>query len=94
MRIAGLNADFVTFFSGSNLYVDKEKELNGECDFIIVKDTDSPIIKNAILQITEAKEHDIKLGIPQCAAQLFNEKIMLELIVFMVVLQQEMIGCL
>ncbi len=79
IELINLNNSFITVFSGSNLDVDKEKELNGECDFIITKNYKRIDIKAPIFQIVEAKEHDIKLGIPQCAAQmyatqLFNEK--------------------
>ncbi len=79
IELINLNNSFITVFSGSNLDVDKEKELNGECDFIISKDKKLYDLDNPILHIVEAKEHDIKLGIPQCAAQmyaaqLFNEK--------------------
>ena len=73
------NKDFISYFSGSNLDVDSEKGLNGECDFIITKNFGMVDISSPIFQIVEAKDHDIKLGIPQCAAQmyaakLFNEK--------------------
>ncbi len=73
------NNDFITYFSGSNLDVDKEKELNGECDFIITKNNGSIRVKAPIFQITEAKDDNMKLGISQCAAQmyaadLFNKK--------------------
>ncbi len=70
------NNNFIAFFSGSNLDVDKEKELNGECDFIITKNFDLLDISSPILQIVEAKEHDIKLGIPQCAAQMYAAQLL------------------
>ncbi len=78
-EVIRLNKDFITVFSGSNLNVDTENGLNGECDFIITKNYKRIRITAPIFQIVEAKEHDIKLGIPQCAAQmyaaqLFNEK--------------------
>ena len=73
------NKDFATIYSGTDLNVDTARGLNGECDFIISKDIKSYDLNNPILQIIEAKDHDMKLGIPQCAAQmyaskLFNEK--------------------
>ncbi len=70
------NNNFIAFFSGSNLDVDKEKELNGECDFIITKNYKRIDIKAPIFQIVEAKEHDIKLGIPQCAAQMYAAQLL------------------
>ena len=65
------NQDIITFYSGSSLNVNKEKGLNGECDFIIAKDIYSFDIQNPILQIVEAKNHDINIGIPQCAVQMY-----------------------
>ena len=72
------NDDFFTIYSGDNLNINKD--LRGECDFILAKDVNSYDIDYPIIQIVEAKKHDIEdLGIPQCAAQLigakyFNEK--------------------
>jgi hypothetical protein len=72
------NNDFFTIYSGDNLNINKD--LRGECDFILAKDVNSYDIDYPIFQIVEAKKHDIEdLGIPQCAAQLigakyFNEK--------------------
>jgi len=69
------NEDFITFYSGENLEADKVNGLNGECDFIISKDVKSFNINCPILQIVEAKKHDIELGIPQCAAQMLGAKL-------------------
>jgi hypothetical protein len=72
------NNDFFTIYSGDNLNINKD--LRGECDFILAKDVNSYDIDYPIIQIVEAKKHDIEdLGVPQCAAQLigakyFNEK--------------------
>ena len=72
------NNDFFTIYSGDNLNVNSD--LKGECDFILAKDMNTYDINYPIIQVVEAKKHDIEdLGIPQCAAQLvgakyFNEK--------------------
>ena len=73
------NNDFFTVYSGDMLNVDEEKGLNGECDFIVAKDTGSFTVNYPILQLVEAKKQDIEVGVPQCAAQmvgarLFNER--------------------
>jgi len=73
------NNDFITIFSGDSLNVDINKGLKGECDFIITKNTESYDINFPIIQVVEAKNHDLEIGVPQCAAQmvgakLFNEK--------------------
>ncbi len=69
------NNNFFTIYSGEFLDVDKKKGLNGECDFILAKDTGTYSINFPIIQIVEAKMHDIDFGIPQCAAQLLGAKI-------------------
>ncbi len=65
------NKNFITIFSGNNLDVDIEKGLNGECDFIITKDTGQYDLESPIFQIVEAKEDDMKHGVSQCAAQMY-----------------------
>ncbi len=69
------NNKFFTIYSGENLNADDEKGLNGECDFILTKDTKSFNINYPIIQIVEAKKNDIEIGVPQCAAQLLGAKI-------------------
>lgn len=77
------NNDFFTIYSGDNLNVNDD--LKGECDFILAKDIRSYDVNYPIIQIVEAKKHDIEdLGVPQCAAQLigarfFNQKNGIEL---------------
>ncbi len=71
IEVINNNNNFITYFSGSNMDVDHKKELNGECDFVITKNFNRMDIKTPIFQIVEAKDHNIKLGIPQCAAQMF-----------------------
>lgn len=73
------NDRFFTIYSGEILSADPESGLNGECDFIVAKDTQSFEINYPIFQIVEAKKNDIDLGVPQCAAQMvgarvFNQK--------------------
>jgi hypothetical protein len=73
------NDRFFTIYSGEILAADPEAGLNGECDFIVAKDTQSFEINYPIFQIVEAKKNDIDLGVPQCAAQMvgarvFNQK--------------------
>ncbi len=66
---------FFTFFSGDTLNVDEDNDLNGECDFILAKDTGSFELSFPIMQIVEAKRNDVEIGIPQCAAQMLGAKI-------------------
>ncbi len=76
LELVKQNEEHISYFSGSYLDVNTEKGLNGECDFIIVKNTGRIRIKAPIFQIVEAKEHDIKLGIPQCAAQMYAAQLL------------------
>lgn len=67
----------VSLFSGIELNVDPQKGLNGVCDFIISASSRQILISAPLIQIVEAKNENIKSGIPQCiaemyAAQLFN----------------------
>jgi hypothetical protein len=74
-----INNNFFTIYSGEFLDVNKEVGLNGECDFMLAKDTGTYGINSPIMQVVEAKKNDIDFGIPQCASQMlgakfFNEK--------------------
>ncbi len=66
------NNKYFTIYSGDSLNVDDK--LNGECDFIISKDTHTFDINFPIIQIVEAKKNDIEIGVPQCAAQMLGAK--------------------
>lgn len=72
VELRNLTNKFFTIYSGEYLNVDETKGLKGECDFIIAKDTGSFNINVPILQVLEAKKHDIEVGIPQCAAQMIG----------------------
>ena len=69
----------VSFFSGVNLDVDKEKSLTGFCDFVISKSTEQFYLSSPIITVVEAKNESISSGLGQCiaemyAANLFNDK--------------------
>jgi hypothetical protein len=69
------NNKFFTIYSGDNLNADTNKGLNGECDFILAKDTGSFEVNVPIIQLVEAKKNDLEIGIPQCAAQMIGARI-------------------
>ncbi len=75
LEIKDRNNDFITIFSGDTLNADSDKGLKGECDFIITKNIESFDINFPIIQVVEAKNHDLDLGVPQCAAQMIGAKI-------------------
>ena len=68
------NSKFFTIYSGDTLVGDKEAGLQGECDFILSKDTKSYEISIPIFQIVEAKRNDLDEGIKQCCAQLVGAR--------------------
>jgi hypothetical protein len=68
------NDKFFTIYSGEFLNVDESIGLNGECDFILTKDTKTFNLNYPIIQVVEAKRNDIDLGVPQCAAQMVGSK--------------------
>ncbi len=79
VELRNRNNKYFTIYSGDNLIGDETQGLNGECDFILAKEVHSFSLNYPIIQVVEAKNHDIDLGIPQCAAQmmgarLFNER--------------------
>lgn len=68
------NNNFFTIYSGDTLTADKSQGLNGECDFILARDTQAFAINVPILCLVEAKKQDMETGIEQCAAQMIGAK--------------------
>jgi hypothetical protein len=71
------NKQKIQLFSGENLEADKEKGLNGECDFIFAKSQAVLEITNPIIQVTEAKRGDISnpRSLSQTAAQMIGARV-------------------
>ena len=74
------NKDVFTIFSGYEFNIDKSKELNGFCDFILSSPANGFIIEAPAFFIVETKKTNIDdNAIAQCgaelyAAQIFNER--------------------
>ena len=69
----------VTLFSGVAFDVDKERGLNGACDFLLTRSPERFFVSRPVLAVVEAKREDIAAGLGQCAAEmvaasLFNER--------------------
>ena len=69
----------VSLFSGIDFDVDKEKRLNGFCDFIISLSTEQFFLTSPVIAVVEAKNENIIGGIGEClaemiAARIFNER--------------------
>lgn len=67
-----------TCFSGFTFDVDKDKKLNGRCDYIFSRTVDAIEITTPVFCIIEAKDRTVEEGLSQAfasmyAAQLFNE---------------------
>jgi hypothetical protein len=68
----------VSFFSGTELSVDPARGLQGFCDYMLALSPVQTELDAPVVAIVEAKNENIRLGIPQCAAEmyaswLFNE---------------------
>lgn len=64
-----------SIYSGALLDVDKDQGLNGECDFILAKQPATYDIQAPIFALVEAKDNDIKSGLPQCIAQMLGARL-------------------
>jgi len=69
----------ISVFSGTELNIDKEKGLNGICDFLIAKSDKQYILTHPIIALVEAKNSNIYSGLGQCmaemvAARLYNQR--------------------
>jgi hypothetical protein len=69
----------ISFFSGVDFSVQKDKGLTGRCDFIISYSPKQLEVTAPVVALVEAKNDNIKSGIAQCiaemvAAQIFNER--------------------
>jgi hypothetical protein len=69
----------ISFFSGVEFNVDKERGLNGFCDFLISRSPEQLFVKAPVIAIVEAKNENIMSGIGQCIAEMvaakqFNEQ--------------------
>lgn len=67
----------VSVFSGVELNVDKDRELNGFCDFLICDSAEQLTLNAPVIAVVEAKNENIIGGLGQCvaemvAADLFN----------------------
>ena len=79
LAVAEKNKHLITIFSGENLEGDIQKDLNGECDYILSKSAKSFSLKAPILGLVEAKQNIVENSMGQCVAQmlgarLFNER--------------------
>lgn len=75
LELQHLNNYQFALYSGAFIEADKEKGLNGECDFVLSRGEHNIEISTPFFCIVEAKDNDLELGIPQCAAQMLGARI-------------------
>ena len=69
----------ISLFSGVEFNVDAKQGLKGVCDFLLSNSPHQYYIDAPIITLVEAKDDDLKDGLPQClaemiAAQIFNDR--------------------
>lgn len=79
VEVKKLFQNSISFFSGVEFNVDKDKGLNGFCDFIVSLSSEQLFIESPIIALVEAKNDSIMSGLGQCvaemvAAQIFNQQ--------------------
>ena len=72
LELNNRNDDVFNLYSGAFIDADKEKGLNGECDFVLGLGKQNIEVEAPIFCIVEAKDNDIDLGVPQCIAQMYG----------------------
>jgi len=65
----------ISFFSGIEMNIDKERDLVGFCDFIISKSPEQLFLSTPVITVVEAKNENIMNGLGQCAAEMIATKI-------------------
>ncbi len=65
----------ISLFSGIEFNVDKEKSLNGFCDFILCNSSEQLVLTAPIITIVEAKNENIIGGLGQCIAEMVGARI-------------------
>jgi len=65
----------ISLFSGIEFNVDKEKGLNGFCDFIISASSEQLLLNHPIVAVVEAKNENIIGALGQCIAEMLASKI-------------------
>ena len=63
-------SDLMSLFSGIDFNVDKEKGLNGFCDYIISGSSEQFYLEVPVIIIVEAKNENINSGMGQCIAEM------------------------
>ncbi len=65
-----IHSQHLSLFSGIEFNVDKDAGLTGRCDFILARSQEQYVLTTPIVVMVEAKNDNIKSGIPQCGAEM------------------------
>ena len=60
----------ISVFSGEEFNVDRDRGLNGFCDFLFSRSATSYIIQAPVLMLVEAKKGELDVGWGQCVAEM------------------------
>ena len=71
LEVRRLLKNKISLFSGIEFNVDKERNLNGFCDFILSASQQQLILNSPVITIVEAKNENIIGGLGQCIAEMF-----------------------
>jgi len=79
LELKKLMNDEISLFSGITFDIDKERELNGFCDYIVSKSPEQFYLNSPVIAVVEAKNEQMTSGLGQCiaemiASKIFNEK--------------------
>lgn len=70
LEVYSFFSDRLTLFSGEELNIEPENDLNGPCDFFFIQKPNAVLLEAPIVSFTEAKNEDLMYGIAQCTAQM------------------------
>lgn len=70
VELRAINNKNIAIYSGADLSADENKELSGECDYILSKGKQKLEVDGPLICMIEAKDQDMKRAIPQCIAQM------------------------
>lgn len=76
-EIRRMARDRIQLFSGEEFDVDRERGLNGFCDFLLSRSSTAYVVEAPVVMLVEAKRGELDAGLGQCvaemvAAQIFN----------------------
>ncbi len=79
VEVRKLFLDKASLFSGVELNIDRDRGLNGVCDFLLSRSPSQLMLKAPVVVVVEAKKENINGALGQCiaemwAAKLFNQQ--------------------